>query len=249
MTVPPWLFVVVLAAAAFLIGLSKGGLGSGMGALITPAVSLALPNVAMALGLLLPMLIVGDAFAVYVYWGQWDGGLVRRLLPAALLGVALGVFVLVGLPAKSMRLAVGVFTLAVVVYKIAGDSLRRLRYRPRPWHAPAAGAMSGLASTLFNAGGPPLTTYLILNEIPPRPFIATSAIFFAILNASKVPAFVATRAFNLPLLFSVWWAFPFVPLGIWLGRRLIDRIDPRTFERTVMGLSVLASGLLIWQSL
>ena len=106
-----------------------------------------------------------------------------------------------------------------------------------------------MASTIANAGGPPLTTYLILNNIPPRPFIATSAIFFAILNASKAPAFIVTRTLNLSLLLSVWWAFPFVPAGIWLGRRLIDRIDPRTFEQVVIGLSVVASALLIWQSL
>jgi uncharacterized membrane protein YfcA len=127
--------------------------------------------------------------------------------------------------------------------------LQTWQYRPRFWHAWAAGALSGTASTLFNAGGPPFTSYLLLNDVPPRPFIATGALFFALLNASKVPGFVAAHVFNLPLLASLWWGFPLIPLGIWLGRRMIGRIDPRSFEWLIIGLTVVAGGLLIWQGL
>jgi len=245
----PWAFAALLAAAGFLIGLSKGGLGGGLGAIVTPMVSLAIPDVALALAVVLPMLIVGDAFAVYSYWGQWDGSLVRRLLPGALVGLALGLFVLVSLPAKSMRLALAVFSLSLVAYRVLGDSIRRWRYQPRPWHAAAVGTLAGTASTLFNAGGPPFTAYLILNGVPPRPFIATGAIFFAILNLTKLPGFVAARLLSLPLLASTWWGFLLIPVGNWAGQRLVDRVDPRVFERVVVGLLLLASGLLLWQSL
>jgi uncharacterized membrane protein YfcA len=111
------------------------------------------------------------------------------------------------------------------------------------------GTLAGTASTLFNAGGPPFTAYLILNGVPPRPFIATGAIFFAILNLTKLPGFVAARLLSLPLLAATWWGFLYIPLGNWLGRRLIERIDPRLFERLVVGLLLAASGLLLWQSL
>jgi uncharacterized membrane protein YfcA len=245
----PWAFAALLAAAGFLIGLSKGGLGGGLGAVVTPMVSLAVPDVAQALAIVLPMLIIGDVFAVSTYWGQWDGPLVRRLLPGALVGLALGLFVLVSLPAKTMRLALGLFSLSLVAYRIAGDSIRRLRYQPRPWHATAVGTLAGTASTLFNAGGPPFTAYLILNGVPPRPFIATGAIFFAILNLTKLPGFVAARLLSLSLLAATWWGFVFIPLGNWAGRRLVERIDPRAFERVIVGLLLAASGLLLWQSL
>jgi uncharacterized membrane protein YfcA len=248
-SIPFWAVVALLAASGFLIGLSKGGFGGGLGGLVTPMVTLALPDVAAALGVVLPMLMVGDAFALYSYWGEWNGGLVRRLLPGALAGMLLGLFVLVSLPVNWLRLALGVFTLAMLAYKVAGNVLQRWQYQPRFWHAWAAGALSGTASTLFNAGGPPFTSYLLLNGVPPRPFIATGALFFALLNASKVPGFIAARVFNLPLMASLWWGFPFIPLGIWLGRRIIGRINPRAFEAVIITLTLMASGLLIWQAM
>jgi len=51
---------VVIAILGFMIGLAKGGFG-GLGALLTPLLALVLP-VALAVGVLLPMLMVGDVF-------------------------------------------------------------------------------------------------------------------------------------------------------------------------------------------
>jgi hypothetical protein len=56
---------VVIAILGFMIGFAKGGFG-GLGALLTPILSLVLP-VASAVGVLLPMLMIGDVFAVYMY--------------------------------------------------------------------------------------------------------------------------------------------------------------------------------------
>ncbi len=243
----PVLFALIVASVGFLIGLSKGGL-SGLGTLVTPLFSLAMPNISQAVGTLLPMFIVGDIFAVYTYWGAWEIELVRQLLPGALVGIAIGTFVLNGLPVNTMRLALAGFTLIIVAYRLVSGSIRQLRYQPRPWHAPAAGTLSGLATSLFNAGGPPFSAYLLLQDVPPRPFVATTAIFFAILNLAKLPGFFFAQMINLPLLASFWWVFLFIPLGNWAGRWLVDRINSQIFEGLVVGLLVLSSGLLIWQS-
>ncbi len=68
----PWVVAVIIAGLGFLIGLSKAGFG-GLGTLLTPLLSLVLP-VNLAVGVLLPMLMVGDAFALYTYWRESDGG-------------------------------------------------------------------------------------------------------------------------------------------------------------------------------
>jgi uncharacterized membrane protein YfcA len=245
----PWQFVLLVAAIGFLIGLSKGGLGGGLGAVVTPLFSLAVHDVAQAVVLLLPLLMVGDVFALSTYWRQWDGALVRRLLPGALVGIAVGLVVLVNLPANVMRVAMAAFTLALVGYRVAGDFIRRLRYQPRAWHAWAVGGLAGVASTLFNAGGPPFSAYLILNAVPPRPFIATGAIFFALLNLTKLPAFTLAGLFKPALLASIWWGFLLIPVGNFAGRWLVERMGARAFERAVILLLLLASGLLLWQSL
>ena len=66
----PWFYVVLLAI--FFIGVTKSGFGSGVGLIIVPMTALAMGNGAFpgrgeqaALGLLLPLLVVGDFISIY----------------------------------------------------------------------------------------------------------------------------------------------------------------------------------------
>src|ERR1044072_7176162 len=100
---------VVIAILGFMIGLAKGGLG-GLGVLLTPILALVLP-VALAVGVLLPMLMVDDAFALYMYWKQWDLDLVKSMLPAGIVGAIGGTFLLSWLSPSSLRITLGIFVL------------------------------------------------------------------------------------------------------------------------------------------
>ena len=243
----PLTVVIVLALLGLLLGLAKGGL-QGLGPLLTPMLSLVVPP-QLAVGVLLPMLMVGDAFAVYIYRGAWDWGLVRRLLPGAVVGALTGTFLLTSLPGNALRVGLALFTLLAVVYKLVNHAIQQLRYQSRPWHAHAAGLATGIASALFNIGGPPFNTYLLLQNTSPRTFVATTAIFFALLNLIKVPGFLIAGVIDLPLLASYWWVFLFIPVGILIGRALILRLNQKVFEWVIMGLLVATSVLLLWQGL
>jgi len=237
---------VVIAILGFMIGFAKGGF-SGLGALLTPILALVLP-VASAVGVLLPMLMVGDVFAVTMYWKEWDLGLVRRMLPAGIIGALAGTFLLSSVPADGLRLILGIFVLGLVAYKFLSDRIQAMRYESRPWHAPAAGFLAGVASGIFNSGGPPFNSYLLFQKLQARPFIATTAIYFAILNLIKVPGFLYTGVLNLPLLFSLWWVFPFIPVGIWVARRTLTHLRPAAFEWIIIVLLLFSSLWLFWQS-
>ncbi len=67
---------------------------------------------------------------------------------------------------------------------------------------------------MFNNGGPPFSSYLLLQKLQPRPFIATTALFFALLNLIKIPGFLYIGVLSVPLLLSLWWVFLFIPLGV-----------------------------------
>lgn len=242
----PIFVAVIIALLGFLIGMTKGGFNT-LGALLTPLLSLVLP-VSTAVGVLLPMLIVGDAFAIYIYWREWDAPLVRRMLPAGIGGALVGTYLLAAMSPNALRAALGIFVLLLVVYKLASDRIARLAYQPRRWHAPAAGGLAGVASGMFNNGGPPFNSYLLLQKMPPRLFIATTALFFAILNLVKIPGFLYTGVLNVPLLLSLWWVFPFIPLGIWVARWLVTHINQQTFEWIVIGLLLVSSIILFAQS-
>jgi uncharacterized membrane protein YfcA len=237
---------VVIAILGFMIGLAKGGFG-GLGALLTPILALVLP-VASAVGVLLPMLMVGDVFAVYMYWKEWDLDLVKRMLPAGIVGALTGTFLLSSVSTNGLRIILGIFVLVSVAYKFLSDRIQAIRYEPRVWHAPAAGLLSGVASGMFNSGGPPFNSYLLLQKLQARPFIATTAIYFALLNLIKVPGFLYTGVLDLHLLFSLWWVFPFIPLGIWVARKTLTRLSPSAFEWIIIALLIFSSLWLFWQS-
>lgn len=241
----PLFVAVVIAILGFMIGIAKGGFG-GLGALLTPLLALVLP-VASAVGVLLPMLMVGDAFAVTMYWKEWDFDLVKRMLPAGVVGAIAGTALLSWLSPDGLRIILGIFVLILVAYKFLSDRLQSMRYAPKTWHAPAAGFVAGVASGMFNNGGPTFSSYLLLQKLAARPFIATSAIYFALLNIIKVPGFLYTGVLDLPLLFSLWWVFPFIPLGIWVARLTLTRVSPSAFEWIIIVLLIFSSLWLLLQ--
>jgi uncharacterized membrane protein YfcA len=242
----PVYVAAVIALLGFMIGLAKGGLG-GLGALLTPILALVLP-VASAVGVLLPMLMVGDTFALSMYWKEWDLALVKRMTPAGILGALAGTALLSWLPPDGLRIILGIFVLLVVAYKFLSDRIQAMRYESRTWHAPAAGFLAGVASGMFNSGGPPFNSYLLLQKLKARPFIATSTIYFAILNLIKVPGFLYTGVLDISLLVSLWWVFPFIPVGIWVARMTLTRVSPLAFEWIIIVLLIFSSLYLFWQS-
>ena len=82
-------FFLITAVAICLIGLSKGGVGGTLGVLATPLMALVLPA-DRVIGLLLPILMIADVFAVASHWRRWDNKLVWLLMPGAILGMLLG---------------------------------------------------------------------------------------------------------------------------------------------------------------
>lgn len=230
MTVLPELFL-----AALLIGLSKGGLAGALGGLVVPLLSTAMP-VSQAVGLTLPLLMIGDVFALRAFWRQWDGRLLRLLLPAAGAGILAGVALLTRLPDVTLRRILGLFTLVAVAYKLGSDRLHILRYTPRHWHGALAGGLSGFASALANAGGPPITIYLLLQRLTPLAFLGTNALFFAIVNAIKLPFFLGASVIDADQLLGTVWALPLIPAGVWLSKQLMTRINRRAFEGLMLAL-------------
>ncbi|HTV00872.1 MAG TPA: sulfite exporter TauE/SafE family protein [Luteitalea sp.] len=234
-----------LAVAALLIGFSKGGLGGPLPTMMATLLLSQRASVATAVALATPMLMVGDAFALYTYWGTWDREHSRALVPAGMVGCIIGLFLLRGLPDRSLRVGLGVAGLIVVGYKIHSHWRGREHYVRQPWHAPLAGLLSGISSGMLNAGGPPITSYLLLQPITPIVFMGTNTIFFAIVNLLKVPGSLAAGVVTGKALA---WSLAFCPLvaiGVFLGRYFIARVDAKMFDRIMTAILIFACGWLI----
>ncbi len=241
----PVILLGVLGLAAFLIGLSKGGWGGMLGALITPMTALVLPP-DRALGLLLPLLLFGDLFAVAAHWRRWDRGLVMVLIPGALLGVTVGTVMITTISPTALRRLLGLIVAGFVVYKLLEDRLiGRLGYTPRAWHTGAVGLLSGFASTLAHVGGPPVVAYLLLRRVAPAALVATTALFFMVLNIIKVPYYLYAQIIDVALLGRVVWILPLIPVGIWAGKWLVQRVQRAVFERALILLLAVSAALLL----
>jgi uncharacterized protein len=238
------MLVGMVGLVFFLTGLSKGGLGGTMGFLLTPLLALVMPT-NKAVGLLLPILMLADVFAVATYWRSWDVKIVRILLAGAVIGVTLATFVLTSFPPEWLRRGLGVLSLLFVFYRVFEQRiLRALVYEPHTWHGVSAGSLAGFTSTLAHAGGPPITVYLMFQKVAPEVFIATSALFFAILNWIKVPYYYFGGLFDFALLFRLIWLAPLVVLGVWCGRWLVKHINRVWFDRIIL-VMLFISGILL----
>ena len=236
---------IMVAFCMFLVGMAKGGFGA-LGAIAVPLMALVLP-IKDVVGMWLPVLMLADIFAVSFHWKKWDKRLVLTLIPASLIGVSLGTIFLANAPERTIRIILGVIVILFAIYKLFEARLSQLLvYSPKPWHGLPAGSMAGFTSSVAHTGEPPVSIFLLLQNLQPRTFAATSAIFFLALNYIKLPFYVAARIFNFTLLLQLLWLLPLVPLGVWAGKWLIIRVSKEIFDRIILVLLVFSALLLLF---
>lgn len=109
-------FIAAAATAVLVAGISKGGLGGGLGTLSVPLMALVISPV-QAAAIMLPILCAMDLFALRSYWSKWDLDSVKRLIPGSVVGIAIGTLTFRYLDPNSIRLLVGLTTLGFVAQR------------------------------------------------------------------------------------------------------------------------------------
>jgi len=242
--------------AAFLIGVSKTGV-PGIGILVVPMLAAAFGGRA-SVGAMLPMLIVGDIFAVWWYrhHAQWNR--LIALLPWVVVGMALGALLLwqLGEAEVSRDLLEPIIGFLVLVM-LAVHLLRQQWGDRLAAHSRAAvattGTAAGFATTVSNAAGPIMGIYLTSLGLPKEQFMGTSAWYYFAVNLSKLPIFVMLTLINpakpiitaQSLLFNA-AVIPVIVAGVYLGRWLLPRIPQKAFDAVVLGLAAAAALKLIF---
>lgn len=235
--------IAAVAVAALLLGFGKAGVAGTTGPFVTVVMVLAMPA-DEALGLLLPMLIVADVFTVSAYWRQWEGRLLPPLLAAALLGIAIGTFLVSELPDEWLRRVIAVSLLAFVVVYVRSGKIEMSPENQGRW-AFGAGSAAGFTSAIAHAGGPPIVVYLMTIGLEPKRFVATTVAFFALVNLIKIPGYLVADLFDADRIISTMWAWLLIPVGVVLGRWLVSRINRAVFERVMLVMLVAGSVVLL----
>jgi len=226
--------------------LSKTGI-PGLGLLFVAIFANVLPT-KQATGVVLPLLIVGDVFAVASYHRHAHWKHVWRLFPWAGAGIAIGYLAMARMSDRQVRLAVGAMILGLVVLHFARRRpLANADPEEHPWwFAPLIGILAGFATLVANAAGPLMVIYLLAMRLPKLEYVGTGAVYFMILNLFKVP-FMANLGLLNPASLEMDAALaPFVLVGAWAGRKVLVRIEQRHFETLMLVLTVAAAVKLLF---
>lgn len=247
MTIDP-LELALVEAGVFLIAFLRGAFGGGFAILGIPLLSLALdPLVAGAL--LAPLFVATDLVALR-YWKPttWSKSDLLILVPALPLGIGLGYLLLEQLDRHAVAVLIGCVTLAFAGLWFFGGA----KVGARPLSKPAAslaGFASGVTTMVAHAGGPPLALYLLPRGLPKAVYAGTTSLFFSIGNLIKVwPWLLLVGPGSVPWVLML-LALPAVPLGVWAGWRLHQRLDQQRLYRVCYGLLVATAFKLLWDGL
>ncbi|MFC5770403.1 sulfite exporter TauE/SafE family protein [Thauera sinica] len=240
----------VTAVAVLLTGISKSGLGGALGGLAVPFMSMWIsPRDAVAV--MLPILIAMDFVGIRAWRGRADWAELRLLIPAALAGIVLGTLAFGVLSDRVVKGTVGLIAVGFALDRVlrrsrgavAGPGGRR---RGFAW---LCGGGAGFTSTLAHAGGPPFMIYLLSRRLPKETFAATSVFFFAAINLAKLPFYLGLDLFSRDTLLMSAMLLPLVPLGVFIGMRLLARIPERPFYLFATAALGLSGAKLLWDAL
>ena len=223
------LFYAVAVPAVLIFGISKSGFGGALGGLSVPLLALVISPV-QAAAILLPIICLMDLLTVWAYRGKWVIGELRLLVPSALIGIAVGTLLFGYVSADVLRLLVGTTALLFAVHywmHLRASARAVTRDVPKPVGV-AASAVAGFTSFIAHAGGPPLSMYLLRRSLDKTQFVARAAAFFAAVNYVKLVPYAALGQLELANLKTSLMLAPLAPvgiaMGIWLHRRIADRL-------------------------
>jgi uncharacterized membrane protein YfcA len=246
---PDTSFYLLAIPAVLLIGLAKGGL-SGMGALGLPLLALAMEPV-QAAAILLPILIAQDVVGVVAFRKTWDKRILAIMLPGSIFGVILGWWFAASVPSNVIMAAVGGISLLFGLYRLwieRGGRIAASSDSPA-WVGALFGLATGFTSQIAHAGGPTFQMWVMPRRLPRDILVGTTAIFFAVLNWIKVPAYVALGQFTWPNAKITLILLPFALLGSLAGVILIRKVAMDRFYTIIYLLMVAAGAKLLWDGL
>jgi uncharacterized membrane protein YfcA len=86
-------------------------------------------------------------------------------------------------------------------------------------------ALSGFATFIAHGGNPPVAWYLLPRGLSKTVYAGTMIALFLFSNTVKLGLYYWLTAHNPHTLLLAAVLMPAVPVGVWLGKRLHDRLD------------------------
>ncbi|SNS81013.1 sulfite exporter TauE/SafE family protein [Antarctobacter heliothermus] len=242
-------FAVCIPAVIF-AGISKGGFGSGV-AFASASILAIVLEPGVALGLMLPLLMLIDMASLPAYWRKWDWAAAKVLLIGSVPGTLLGALFYAWTDPDAVRLLIGLVALLFVAWQMAQSTglinLRGRRFGPGT--GLTAGVVLGFTSFVSHAGGPAAAVYLLGQGLGKTAFQATTVLIFWAVNLSKVGIYAGMGIFTTETLLLDLVLVPFALFGTWLGIKAHHIVPERLFFGIAYFTLTLTGTKLIWDAL
>jgi len=232
-----WLFVIL---CALFVGMAKTGV-AGIGMLIVPVLAEIFGGKAST-GILLPMLVMADVFAVAYYNRHAEWKYVLRLLPSTTAGILIGLFVGNFVNDAQFQIIMGIIILVGLSIMIWREAKKSVNI-PHNWAiASSVGLLGGFSTMIGNAAGPIMSIYLLAMGLPKNKFIGTGAWFYLIMNLFKVPFHITVwktidwHTFTLDLAM-----LPFITIGAFIGIKIVKYIPEKPYRIFILASTALAA--------
>ncbi|MHC6202993.1 sulfite exporter TauE/SafE family protein [Breznakiellaceae bacterium SP9] len=225
-------------------GISKTGI-SGMSTVAIPLFAL-LFGAKQSTGVVLPILCFADLIAVVYYRRHAEWKYIVRLVPWALAGFALALWIDRFITSdKGFKLLIGVCVLAGLAILVWNDRRKSCAVPAAWWFSAVFGILGGFSTMVGNSAGPIMAVFLLSMRLPKASYIGTAAWFFLIINYLKLPLqyFAWHNISGVTLLFDV-CMIPFLLIGAALGIAFVKHISEAHYRIAVYALTLISTVLL-----
>ena len=211
-------FFALALPAAFIAGFAKGGFGGGA-AFVATAILAVFLEPAVALGIMLPLLMLVDLVTLRPFWKQWDLPSAKALMLGGVPGVLAGALLYRYTDADVLRILIGAISIGFVGFQLARSSgVLKIRDRGFSWpFGLGAGAVAGFTSFVSHAGGPPAAMFLLSQGMDKTRYQATTVLAFWVINAMKAVPYGFLGVFTYETMKAGLFMAPFALLGCWAG--------------------------------
>ncbi len=245
----PLAFWAAIAVTIF-AGFVKGAIGFAMPLIMISAfASFMSPEIALA-GLILSVITTNLHQSLRHGWRPaWEAAVTyRRMILMIALGIGISAPFVRILPHGLLLGLMGVPIMAFAAVQLAGRSLAlRLEHRERAEYS--LGLIGGLYGGISGVWGPPVIVYLLSVGAQKAEAIRVQGVTFLIGAVVLLAAHTQSGVLNDRTLgFSAVLCIP-AALGMWMGFRLQDRLDPIRFRRWTLILLLLTGFNLLRRAL
>ncbi len=237
--------LVFLLLSAALVGSAKAGI-SGANLMAVPLLAIAFGSFDST-GVMLPMLITADIFAVAYYRQHADWFHLTRIFPWAALGVLLGTLFGDLVNEDLFRQVMGGIIFASLALMVWRETSKTGFHPPRGlWIVILLGIGAGFTTMVGNLGGAFTSLYLLTMLLPKNVYIGTAAWFFLCINLFKTPFHIFVwdtidwNSLGVSLLVA-----PAVIAGFFIGMWLVKKMPELFFRWVVIVSTALASVIMM----